>query len=65
MKNMMICCVVCAPGNGIEMERPILYESVETVIEIIDSKYIVNKCIKTFQGLLQDIENFYLDDDDS
>ena len=65
MKNMMICCVVCTPGNGIEMERPILYESVETVIEIIDSKYIVNKCIKTFQGLLQDIENFYLDDDDS
>lgn len=65
MKKMMVCCVIFTLSKGIEMEQAIMYEPVETVIDTIDSKYIISKCIKIFQGLLQDIENFYLDDDGS
>lgn len=64
MKNMMVCCVVCSPSKGVEMERPIMYEPVDRVIDTIDSKEIVNKCLKAFEDLLLDAEEYDPDDDD-
>lgn len=64
MKKMMVCCVVCSPSKGVEMERPIMYEPVDTVIDTIDSEEIVNKCMKVFEDLLQDAEEYDPDDDD-
>ena len=58
MKKMMIWCVVCSPSKGCEFEKPIMYEPVDTVIEIIDTEEIVNKCIKAFEVLLQETEDF-------
>jgi hypothetical protein len=64
MKKMMVCCVVCSPSKGVEMERPIMYEPVEMVVDIIDSDEIVNKCLKAFEDLLHDAEDYDPDDDD-
>lgn len=64
MKNMMVCCVVCFPSKGVEMERPIMYEPVDTIIDTIDSEEIVNKCLKAFEDLLLDAEEYAPDDDD-
>lgn len=64
MKKMMVCCVVCSPSKGVEMERPIMYESVDTVVSTIDSEEVVNKCMEAFEDLLQDAEDFDPDDDD-
>lgn len=64
MKKMMVCCVIYAPSKGIEMEKPIMYEPAETVIDTIDSEETINKCIMAFKGLLQDIEHFDPDDND-
>lgn len=64
MKNMMVCCVVCFPSKGVEMERPIMYEPVDTIIDTIDSEEIVNKCLKAFEDLLLDAEEYDPDDDD-
>ena len=63
MKKMMVCCVVCSPSKGVEMERPIMYEPVDVVVDIIDSEEIVNKCLKMFEDLLREVE-FYDPDDD-
>lgn len=62
MKKMMIWCVVCSPSKGCEFEKPIMYEPVDTVIEIIDTEEIVNKCIKAFEVLLQETEDFDSDE---
>ncbi|MBR3079438.1 MAG: hypothetical protein IKH01_06430 [Prevotella sp.] len=64
MKKMMLCCVVCSPSKGVEMERPIMYEEVNTVVDTIDSEEIISKCINTFKDLLEEAENFDPDDDD-
>ena len=63
MKKMMVCCVACSPSKGVEMERPIMYEPVETVVDTIDSEEIVNKCLKTFEDLLREAEDYDPDDD--
>ena len=60
----MVCCVVCFPSKGVEMERPIMYEPVDTIIDTIDSEEIVNKCLKAFEDLLLDAEEYAPDDDD-
>lgn len=64
MKKMMLCCVVCSPGKGVEMERPIMYEDVGTIVDTIDSEEIISKCMNTFKDLLEEAENFDPDDDD-
>lgn len=64
MKKMMLCSVVCSPSKGVEMERPIMYEEVNTVVDTIDSEEIISKCINTFKDLLEEAENFDPDDDD-
>ena len=46
------------------MERPIMYEPVDTIIDTIDSEEIVNKCLKAFEDLLLDAEEYAPDDDD-
>ena len=58
MKKMMLCCVVCSPSKGVEMERPIMYEEVDTIIDTIDSEEVINECIKTFKDLLEEAEDF-------
>ena len=58
MKKMMLCCVVCSPSKGVEMERPIMYEEVDTIIDTIDSEDLINECIKTFKDLLEEAEDF-------
>ncbi len=62
MKKMMLSCVVCSPSKGLETERPIMYEDVDTVVSTIDSEEIINKCIKAFEDLLQDADDFDPDD---
>lgn len=62
MKKMMVCCVVCSPSKGCEFEKPIMYEPVDIVIDIIDSEEIVNKCVKAFEVLLQETEDFDSDE---
>ena len=64
MKKMMVSCVVCSPSKGVEMERPIMYEPVEAVINALGSEEIVNKCLKTFEDLLHDAKDYDPDDDD-
>lgn len=64
MKKMMIWCVVCSPSKGCEFEKPIMYEPVETMIEIIDTEEIVTKCVKAFEVLLQETEDFDPDERD-
>ena len=64
MKKMMVCCVVCSPSKGVEMERPIMYEPVDKVVDTIDSEEFVNKCSKDFEDLLHDAEKYDPDDDD-
>lgn len=64
MKKMMLCCVVCSPSKGVEMERPIMYEKVDTVVDTIDSEEIISKCMNTFKDLLEEAEDFDPDDDD-
>lgn len=58
MKKMMMCCVVCSPAKGVEMERPIMYETVDDVMETIDSEDIVSKVISAFEALLKSVEEF-------
>lgn len=48
MKKMMLSCVVCFPANGIETERPIMYEYVDTLLATIDSEEIIAKITKDF-----------------
>lgn len=64
MKKMMIWCVVCSPSKGCEFEKPIMYEPVETMIEIIDTEEIVTQCVKAFEVLLQETEDFDPDERD-
>lgn len=64
VKKMMINCAVCSPSKGVEMEIPVMYESADTIVSTIDSEEIVNKCIKCFDELLHDIEDYDPDDDD-
>ena len=40
-----------------------MYEPVETVVDTIDSEEIVNKCLKTFEDLLREAEDYDPDDD--
>lgn len=63
MKKMMVSCVVCSPSKGVEMERPIMYEPVDTVVDTIDCDEVVNKCTKVFEDLLQEAKDFDPDDD--
>ena len=63
MKKMMVSCVVCSTSKGVEMERAIMYEPVDAVVNTIGGEDIVNKCIKVFENLLQETENFDPDDD--
>lgn len=58
MKKMMLCCVVCSPNKGVEMERPIMYEEVDTIVDTIDSEEVINECINTFKDLLEEAEDF-------
>lgn len=58
MKKMMVCCVICSPSKGVEMEKPIMYEPVETVVDIINTEEVANKCIKAFEKLLQETIDF-------
>lgn len=58
MKKMMVCCVICSPSKGVEMEKPIMYEPVETVVDIINTEEVANKCIKAFKKLLQETIDF-------
>ena len=58
MKKMLVCCVVCSPDKGLETEKSIMYEDVDTVISIIDSEEIINKCVKNFEVLLQNAEDY-------
>ena len=46
------------------MERPIMYEPVEAVINALGSEEIVNKCLKTLEDLLHDAKDYDPDDDD-
>ena len=62
-KKMMLRSVVCSPSKGVEMERPILYEPVDTIVANIGSDEIINKCIKEFEDLLQEIKDFDPEDD--
>lgn len=62
MKKMMLSCVLCSPSKGLETERPIMYEDVDTVVSTIDSEEIINECVKAFEDLLQDAEDFDPDD---
>jgi hypothetical protein len=62
MKKMMLCCVVCSPSKGLETERPIMYEDVNTVLSTLESEEIINKCMMAFEDLLQDAEVFDPDD---
>lgn len=64
MKKMMVNCAVISPGKGMGMEMPILYESVDTIINTIDTKETVIKCIKFFEELIHDVEDFDPYDDD-
>lgn len=64
VKKMMISCAVCLPSKGVEMEIPVMYESVDTIVRTIDSEEIVNKSVKHFEELLHDIEDYDPDDDD-
>lgn len=64
MKKMMVSCSVCSPNKGVEMEMPIMNEAVDTVIDTIDAEETVNKCIKIFEELLHDVEDFDPEDDD-
>jgi len=57
MKKMMVCCVVCSPNNGVEMEKPLMYESIETVVATIGGDEMVNESIKLFEGLLQEMKD--------
>lgn len=63
MKKMMVSCVVCSPSKGVEMERPIMYEPVDTVVDTIGCEEVINKCIKVFEDLLQEAKDFDPDDD--
>lgn len=58
MKKMMVCCVICSPGKGVESEKPIMYEPVDTVVDIIDTEEVVDKCVKAFEKLLQETIDF-------
>jgi hypothetical protein len=58
MKKMMLSCVVCFPANGIETERPIMYEYVDTLLATIDSEEIIAKITKDFEALIQDAKDF-------
>ena len=64
VKKMMISCAVCSPSKGVEMEIPVMYESVDTIVRTIDSEEIVNKSVKHFEELLHDVEDYDPDDDD-
>lgn len=64
VKKMMISCAVCSPSKGVEMEIPVMYESVDTIVRTIDSEEIVNKSVKHFERLLHDVEDYDPDDDD-
>jgi len=63
MKKMMVSCVVCSPSKGVEMERAIMYEPVDIVVDTIGSDENVNKIIKVFEDLLQETKDFDPDDD--
>lgn len=63
-KKMMVSCAVCSPCKGVEMEMPVMYESVDTVVRTIDSEEIINKSIKHFEVLLHDVQDYDPDDDD-
>lgn len=63
-KKMMVSCAVCSPSKGVEMEMPVMYESVDTVVRTIDSEEIINKSIKHFEVLLHDFQDYNPDDDD-
>ena len=58
MKKMMVCCVICSPSKGVESEKPIMYEPVDIVVDIIDTEDVVDKCIKAFEKLLQETIDF-------
>ena len=64
VKKMMVSCAVCSSCKGIEMEMPVMYESVDTVVRSIDSEEIVNKSIKYFEELLHDVQDYDPDYDD-
>lgn len=64
MKKMMVSCVVCSPSKGYEVEIPIMYEPVETVVSTIDTEETVGKALKLFDELLQDARYYNPDDDD-
>ena len=64
VKKMMVSCAICSPSKGVEIEMPVIYESVDTVVRTIDSEEIVNKSIKHFEILLQDVQDYDPDDDD-
>ena len=64
VKKMMISCAVCSPSKGVEMEIPVMYESVDTIVRTIDSEEIVNKSVKHFEELLHDVEDYDPDDDE-
>lgn len=63
MKKMMVSCVVCSPSKGVEMERAIMYEPVDIVVDTIGSDENVNKAMKVFEDLLQETKDFDPDDD--
>ena len=58
MKKMMVSCVVCSPSKGLEVELPLMYEGVDTVLSTIDTEETINKCLKKFENLLQHAEDF-------
>jgi len=64
VKKMMVSCAICSPSKGVEMEMPVMYESVDTVVRSIDSEEIINKSIKHFEALLHDVQDYDPDDDD-
>lgn len=63
VKKMMVSCAICSPSKGVEMERAIMYEPVDIVVDTIGCDENVNKTIKVFEDLLQETKDFDPDDD--
>ena len=54
----MVRCVVCSPSKGLETERPVMYEQIETVLDTIDSEELITNYTNVFSDLLKDAEDF-------
>lgn len=58
LNKMMVRCVVCSPSKGLETERPVMYEQIETVLDTIDSEELITNYTNVFSDLLKDAEDF-------